>query len=46
MKKKLRNIGAIIGLIAMCLCWYWYSWKLVLVIMLAMTGNNIERSNR
>jgi len=46
MKKHLRITGMIIGIIAMVLAWIWFGWKLVVVIMLAMTGNNIERSNR
>ena len=36
-------IGLALGLIAVFLAWYWYDWRLVLIILLAITGNNLEQ---
>jgi len=44
-KTTLKLIGIGIGIVAIGLGCIWFSWKLPLVIILAMWGNNIERSN-
>ena len=43
--KKKQLLGAVVGLVAMSLAWYWFSWKLTLIILLALFGNNLERSS-
>ena len=45
MEKKVKIIlGIVITTIAIGLSIHWYDWKLALIIMLAITGNNIERT--
>lgn len=43
--KKLRLLGAIIGLSAFILAWIFYGWQLSLIIFLALLGNNIEQNS-
>lgn len=45
-KQKLQLFGALLSLTSMCFAWSWFGWKMVLVLILAITGNNIEQKFR
>lgn len=46
MRKKLRILGMCLGIISMILATILYGWELALIIILALTGNNLEKTFR
>ena len=46
MRKALRILGMLLGIIAMILAPVFYGWEMSLIIFLALTGNNLERTFR
>jgi hypothetical protein len=42
-KEKLRLFGLIIILTGFSLAWIFFSWKLVVVLIILLTGNNLEQ---
>lgn len=41
--KKIQILGMILSFTAMTMAWIMYDWKLVLIILIALTGNNMEQ---
>ena len=44
--KKPNIIGAILVITGMALSAWWYDYKLVIILMIVLTGNNIEQHLR
>jgi len=42
-KQKIQLFGLLLSLTSVFLAWSWFGWKMVLVLILAITGNNIEQ---
>jgi hypothetical protein len=45
-KNKKAFLGLIIGITALALSFIWFGWKLPFVLILALWGNNLERSSQ
>lgn len=41
--KKIQILGMILSFTAMAMAWIMYDWKLMLIILIALTGNNMEQ---
>tara|TARA_R110000772_G_scaffold24498_1_gene64602 strand:- start:1244 stop:1381 length:138 start_codon:yes stop_codon:yes gene_type:complete len=44
--KKINYLGMVFGIIAISLAWMWFGWKMPLVMLLFITGNNMEGNGR
>jgi hypothetical protein len=38
--------GMVLSLVGVFLAFYWYDWKLVVILLIAITGNNLEQKGK